>query len=1347
MENIRIIKFIFTYVAGGALLVSPFFGYAYDDTTTHAALTQEIVKFFNQSYAEKALNQDELELVVKGSIDEDKGIRWMHHFYDPVYDRGLVLEDSRFPDNPHLAVVLAGARSQWESAKTWALDSSLQSGIAKSLFGGIFTQNFSGKEDFSWERAIYEYAWDDKKYGLRALGHVLHLLEDSSVPDHTRNDPHPNIHDFGSPYENWAKKFDRKTIEIDLKDKKPVALSSIDEYFNSIANYSNNNFFSRDTILTSEYAYPKIYEERTELLSNGIAYKFGYYKNSYGEAYKLVKIDKEIGKNNINYTLKDTDDSILSSYWSLLSKQAVLHGAGAIKLFFDEVEKEKQSKILYHKNRSWFARKLDSLSSGVFGASKLLYGSSVSLEDLEDPAASSPQSAPNPQPSQNSTPFGGEIAKLDIPPSKSNRGGPPASGVSNLLASLSNPPPPQNPPRETKNTPPPAGKTATSPQSRNTSSSLPIAGVGGPSPSPAPQTSADDSSETSNSTPPPSPPPTPSPSTPPNTPLVTFPGADNQTFTSVSINFAGNADLNTTITTNFSLASTSVDFLGTWSLLLNSLPQGASTIQFFAQNILGTLSSAVSRTFFIDSEAPALSFSVAECGQSLSPAGCLVAGSAVNIEWSSSASDLSYYHVTCTQNGSACAGFSSATTTATSTVYTLPSENTAYVFSASAVDRYGNENAAATQQVEYNSRPIIINEIAWAGTGGSFSQDEWIELYNPTSQTVDISHIRLKSQTDSKPNINLSGSILPGGYYLIERTDDDTISDIAASTTASFGSGSGAGLSNSGEVLALEYKGAILDQTPEITDCTGWCGGNAGSNYPTLERIDPAISGTEKTNWTSWTGFPQNGKAADGTTPISGTPGKRNSVSYLIDPSITALTASKILTKSGGPYIVLADFTIPAGKTLTIEAGTVVKFSDGTALNIEGTLDANGSSAEPVIFTSVKDDEYGGDMNSDGATTWPQYGIWKTIKITGSASLDYTKVRFGGMQDFSATAWALINGENCDFTAHHSTFEFSGTYGIWLKNCTGTLDHNAIQYNNKHHTSDSTGLIGKDSSLVISNNTFYDNNTGLNLYSVASGSYALSVTNNHFVENESGAISISNVYPVFSGNTAENNGINGIFVAEHTLAENYTFTPDLPYILRTITIPSGKTLAFNAGAIMKFYANASLLVYGTLRANGTAANRVILTSFADDDCGITGGCQDTNGTSTSLAIGDWSNISFFAGSASSSLAYTTIRYGGGQTNFSPLGALHIESAPLTADNIIVEHNRRAGIFMQSASSVLISNSLVQNQNETAGEIDYGIFLSASSTPLIASTTFRQNETHIFDSDGTSPYTDGGGNIF
>jgi hypothetical protein len=43
----------------------------------------------------------------------------------------------------------------------------------------------------------------------------------------------------------------------------------------------------------------------------------------------------------------------------------------------------------------------------------------------------------------------------------------------------------------------------------------------------------------------------------------------------------------------------------------------------------------------------------------------------------------------------------------------------------------------------------VINEIAWAGTGSSAttSKDEWVELYNPTPNSVSLSGMlrRLKN--------------------------------------------------------------------------------------------------------------------------------------------------------------------------------------------------------------------------------------------------------------------------------------------------------------------------------------------------------------------------------------------------------------------------------------------------------------------------------------------------------------------------------------------------------------------------------------------------------------------------
>ncbi|MEJ2627581.1 MAG: lamin tail domain-containing protein, partial [bacterium] len=73
---------------------------------------------------------------------------------------------------------------------------------------------------------------------------------------------------------------------------------------------------------------------------------------------------------------------------------------------------------------------------------------------------------------------------------------------------------------------------------------------------------------------------------------------------------------------------------------------------------------------------------------------------------------------------------------------------------------------------------VIINEICWTGTQSS-TTDEWIELYNHSSSAVDLSGWSIQA-ADGSPEIVLSGSIGSHSYYLLERSDDQTISDISA---------------------------------------------------------------------------------------------------------------------------------------------------------------------------------------------------------------------------------------------------------------------------------------------------------------------------------------------------------------------------------------------------------------------------------------------------------------------------------------------------------------------------------------------------------------------------------------
>jgi len=79
---------------------------------------------------------------------------------------------------------------------------------------------------------------------------------------------------------------------------------------------------------------------------------------------------------------------------------------------------------------------------------------------------------------------------------------------------------------------------------------------------------------------------------------------------------------------------------------------------------------------------------------------------------------------------------------------------------------------------------------------------------------------------------------------------------------------------------------------------------------------------------------------------------------------------------------------VASGTVLTIEPGVVIKprYGGYPALWIEGKLVAQGTTSTPIIFTSLKDDDYGGDTNVDNSNTTPAFGDWKSIKFRGESS-------------------------------------------------------------------------------------------------------------------------------------------------------------------------------------------------------------------------------------------------------------------------------------------------------------------------------------------------------------------------
>ncbi len=1186
MANTGFLKRSLLIIIGGGLLIgaTPFFVHAYEPATTHAALTDEVVDFFNLSYPAMALTAEEKEAVVEGSIREDDDLRMMRHFYDPVYNRGLTI-----------------GGKEWEASRVWSQDTLAQAGAVGGFVASTFTSLYSGEGDYSWERAVYEYAWGDKEYALEALGHVLHLIEDASVPDHTRNDPHPPILHEGSPYEAWTNKIDRETIDVlsKVQNRKPTIFSDLNSYFESMAKYSNGNFFSKDTA-PDKSGYPS---PQVQKYHQGI----GYGKDSSGNQYPIIRKIIEID-GSITYTLTAKHDLVLSNYWHLLSQQAVLHGAGVVKLFFDEVENEKGSKTLYTKNRSWWGKVVDAAKEKVYNAAGVLYGASVPYDEVrrlnDDPLAPSEPTAPL----RAASAIGAEPQPT-----------PPAPTSDSV-------------PTETVLEP-------TEPQALLDGAPSPLATV-------------------------------------PDTALPARIPDPMALPHSYSPGFGGGAGARAAV-----------------SVEEPSAELGSGTEEPDDEE---DTSEDEHEEPPHDTQAPDLTAAGA-CDESLASDGCLLYETSRDFSWSSTAEDLAWYM---TESGGVW-----ATTTATSTQIAGLNAG-AHIFAVAAYDTAGNASATTTFIWTVATLPVVINEVAWAGTAASAS-DEWIELYNRTAHTIPLAGWALIAD-DGVPYIPLEGSIAAGDYYLIERGDDEVVSDIAADLVAPFsGTGGGSGISNDGEGLSLVYLSDGATTTVDaFTRCGNWCGIGSASTRRTAERFDASISGTSTGNWATSLGeFIVYGADADGN-DLAGTPGHKNSVSYQILAG-SNLTADTTLTKAGSPYIIpRSGITIASGATLTLEAGAVVKIvaPSEPQIIVNGAIKALGTADEPVVFTAFADDTYGGDTNGDGTcdsanasstAACPYAGAWRRILINTSSigsRFEHAHIRYGGMDVFAQSLTAALSVDGADVAMDHLTITSSKVNGLYLKASKSSITHSIFSENGT--STAKSGVVVDASNATLEENTFDKNGVGLTV----SGAAGATIRTNTFTNNSGTAVSASLTGAILSGTTGSGNGTNAIVISGSTaspsdgVATTTLAANTLPYRLSgTVTVASSTALAFDDGVTLQGAANTALSVSkgGFLYHNGADTSSLTLTSRYDD------------GGATAPAEGDWYGIEVAEG-GSLSLKGFTLRYAGGKTGGG--GVVFASGAGTsTLATGIISDNTRAGIRAASGSILSLSDLTIARHDDNNPE--------------------------------------------
>jgi hypothetical protein len=257
-------------------------------------------------------------------------------------------------------------------------------------------------------------------------------------------------------------------------------------------------------------------------------------------------------------------------------------------------------------------------------------------------------------------------------------------------------------------------------------------------------------------------------------------------------------------------------------------------------------------------------------------------------------------------------------------------------------------------------------------------------------------------------------------------------------------------------------------------------------------------------------------------------------------------------------YVLRERLTVPAGRTLTVAPGTVVKLAPRRFYNdnvrVEGALVADAEGGAPVVFTDFADDSAGGDTNADGNDTAPARGGWDLRFVDSSQDganvLRNVRVRYGNTVTL-AGAYARVEGSVYEQMAGPLTVE---------------------------------------------------------------GEAAPDVVDNEFLNVSTVPVAVSPfARPTFSGNTVANVPTLALGLLGGTFASDFTLAPQSFAGFETITyVPTGgafdvrpgATLTVPAGTVFKFSGRGvGLTVTGALRTAGTDSDPVVFTSVGDDRYG------------------------------------------------------------------------------------------------------------------------------------------------
>jgi hypothetical protein len=401
-----------------------------------------------------------------------------------------------------------------------------------------------------------------------------------------------------------------------------------------------------------------------------------------------------------------------------------------------------------------------------------------------------------------------------------------------------------------------------------------------------------------------------------------------------------------------------------------------------------------------------------------------------------------------------------------------------------------------------------------------------------------------------------------------------------------------------------------------------------------------------------------------------------------------------------------ADFIVGTGATLTLEPGAIVKLGSGVwsgmanDLIVLGSLQAEGTEALPIAFTSLNDDTHGGDTNGDSTASAPARGDWGCILFRpgSTAKISNAFVGYGGTVGYIAGdmgfySTGMIMSQSSGVSLDLSTIQSSATYGLYAKDASNNVTNSKIAanfYNGLHYEG-----LDPAKPLTVANNVFSDGNGSSKGWDTA---YAGSVVLN------GNPPKITFKKNTASGNATNAFGVRGLITSDLTW-ENTNSIPLLVHgVDRDLIVGTGATLTLSPGTIMKFGVGVwsgmlhDLIVKGSLIAEGTTAAPIVFTSVADDS---SGGDTNNDGSDTSPISGDWGCILFASGSHGRA-SNATMKYGGSigyigtDIGIYNGGMVHSLSSDVVLDHVSIKNAANNGLLAVNAGVINRNGTIAKN---------------------------------------------------